>query len=130
MIGVMKPEGTVLCVNKKVLDYTGLSIDKRYAAGSNRFFLPGVHPGDIERLSEERRKAMLGNKPFAFEERIPARGWQYRWFLAQFNPLVDEQDRVIRWYLTATDIDDRVRAEERTPTKIWRCESNRSGLDV
>jgi formate hydrogenlyase transcriptional activator len=31
-----------------------------------------------------------------------------------FNPLRDEQGRVIRWYATATDIDDRVRAEERT----------------
>jgi len=112
MIGVMKPDGTVLCVNKNVLDYTGLSIDDamRQAAID---FLPGVHPGDIERLSEERRKAMLGNKPFAFEERIRREDGQYRWFLAQFNPLLDDQGRVIRWYLTATDIDDRARAEER-----------------
>jgi PAS domain S-box-containing protein len=113
MIGVMKPDGTVLCVNKNVLDYTGLSIDDAMQQEAIDF-LPGVHPGDIERLSEERRKAMLGNKPFAFEERIRREDGQYRWFLAQFNPLLDDQGRVIRWYLTATDIDDRARAEERT----------------
>ena len=113
MIGVMKPDGTLLCVNKNVLDYTGLSIDDSVQLEAIDF-LPGVHPGDIERLSEERRKAMLGNKPFAFEERIRREDGQYRWFLAQFNPLLDEQGRVVRWYATGTDIDDRVKAEERT----------------
>ena len=39
---------------------------------------------------------------------------QYRWFLVNYNPLLDDQGRVVRWYATATDIDDRVRAEERT----------------
>ena len=32
----------------------------------------------------------------------------------RFNPLLDDQGRVVRWYPTATDIDDRIRAEERT----------------
>ena len=27
MIGVVNPDGTVLCVNKTVLDYTGLTIE-------------------------------------------------------------------------------------------------------
>jgi formate hydrogenlyase transcriptional activator len=77
-------------------------------------FLRGIHPDDIERLREEHRRAMAGNRPFAFEERIRHKDGQYRWFLVQFNPLLDEKGRVIRWYPTATDIDDRVRAEERT----------------
>ena len=34
-----------------------------------------VHPEDIERIREERRNALLGNKPFAFEERIRREGW-------------------------------------------------------
>jgi formate hydrogenlyase transcriptional activator len=38
---------------------------------------------------------------------------QYRWQLIQYNPLKDEDRRIIRWYATATDIDDRKRAEER-----------------
>jgi PAS domain S-box-containing protein len=110
MIGVMKPDSTVLYANKAILDYTGFSIEEaKQPDTTNR----GFHPEDIERLSEARRKAMLGNKPFAIEERIRRKDGQYRWFLAQFNPLLDEQGRVIRWYATGTDIDDRVRAEER-----------------
>jgi formate hydrogenlyase transcriptional activator len=113
MIGVMKPDGTVLCVNKAVLDYTGFSINDAVQQETINF-LRGIHPEDIERLREERRKTMLGNKPFAFEERIRRKDGQYRWFLTQFNPLLDEQGRVIRWYATGTDIHDRVKNEERT----------------
>jgi transcriptional regulator with GAF, ATPase, and Fis domain len=39
---------------------------------------------------------------------------QYRWLLIQYNPLLDEQGEVVRWYATGTDIDDRKQAEERT----------------
>jgi formate hydrogenlyase transcriptional activator len=110
MIDVMKPDSTVLYANKTILDYTGFSIEEaRQPDTTNRFF----HPEDIERLREKRRKAMLGNKPFEIEERIRRKDGQYRWFLCHFNPLLDDQDRVIRWYATGTDIDDRVRAEER-----------------
>src|SRR4029077_13699386 len=37
----------------------------------------------------------------------------YRWYLSQYNPLNDESGKVIRWYVTARDIDDRKRAEEK-----------------
>jgi formate hydrogenlyase transcriptional activator len=111
MIGVMKPDSTALYANKAILDYTGFSIQQATQPDTtNR----GFHPEDIERLREERRRGLLGNKPFAIEERIRRKDGQYRWFLAQFNPLLDKQGRVIRWYATGTDIDDRVRAEERT----------------
>ena len=40
------------------------------------------------------------------------RDGQYRWFLIQYNPLLDERGAVIRWYATGTDIDDRKRAED------------------
>jgi len=38
---------------------------------------------------------------------------KYRWFLIRYNPLHDEQGRILRWYATGTDIEDRKRAEER-----------------
>ena len=113
MIGVMTPDGSVLYANKAILDYTGFSIDDAVQHETTNF-LRGIHPEDIERLRNTRQKAMQGNTPFTFEERIRRKDGQYRWFLVHFNPLLDDQGRVVRWYPTATDIDDRVRAEERT----------------
>jgi formate hydrogenlyase transcriptional activator len=111
IIGVLKPDGTVQYANKAFLDYTGAPIEELMQPDPTSH---GVHPDDTERLREQRREAMLANKPFVMEERVRRKDGQYRWFLAQFNPLLDEQDRVIRWYATGTDVDDRVRAEERT----------------
>jgi len=47
------------------------------------------------------------------ELRLRKRDGSYRWFLARFNPLRDEQGRIIRWYYTGTDIEDRKQAEDR-----------------
>src|SRR5262249_14094733 len=41
----------------------------------------------------------------------------YRWFLTWFNPLRDDQGRLVRWYVTGTDIDERKQAEERMRTE-------------
>jgi formate hydrogenlyase transcriptional activator len=38
---------------------------------------------------------------------------EYRWYLNQYNPLRDEHGHVTRWYVTATDIDDQKKTEER-----------------
>jgi hypothetical protein len=45
--------------------------------------------------------------------RLRRRDGTYRWFLARFNPLRDEQGQIMRWYVAATDIEDRKQAEDR-----------------
>jgi len=49
---------------------------------------------------------------FELEARIRGKDGQYRWFLIRDNPLRDERGRVLRWYGTRTDIEDRKRAEQ------------------
>jgi len=45
--------------------------------------------------------------PFEYEQRIRRSDGHYRWFLIQYNPVRDSEGRVLRWYATATDIDER-----------------------
>src|SRR5207245_8052687 len=35
------------------------------------------------------------------------------WFLIQYNPQLDAEGRIVRWYATGTDIDERKRTEDR-----------------
>jgi formate hydrogenlyase transcriptional activator len=111
MIVVLKLNGTPLYANRPALDYTGLTIEEVTTAD---FRARVFHPDDVERLRSERLEALSRDVPFKNEQRVRGKDGLYRWFLIQYNPLLDDQGAVIRWYATGTDIDDRVRAEERT----------------
>ncbi|HYZ85595.1 MAG TPA: sigma-54-dependent Fis family transcriptional regulator [Bryobacteraceae bacterium] len=107
---VLDPSGAPLYANEATLKYTGRTIEDILIPDfRERIF----HPDDVERLSDERKAALAWGLPFEIEGRALRHDGQYRWFLIQFNPLCDEEGRVIRWYATGTDIDDRVKAEER-----------------
>ncbi len=109
-IVVLNPDGDNLYANRVFLDYTGLSLDE---ARSEDFRARVFHPEDIERLREMRRNSLALGAPFENEQRILGRDGQYRWFLNRYNPFRDEDGRLVRWYATGTDINDRKRSEER-----------------
>ena len=102
-------DGTFLYANQTVRDYTGLTKEEVRSGGFREVF----HPEDSDRLLGERDAALSRGVPFDYERRVRRRDGQYRWLLVHYNPLRDEAGTVIRWYATATDIDDRKQAEER-----------------
>jgi formate hydrogenlyase transcriptional activator len=108
---VQDPSGLPIYANRATLDYTGRTGDDVTAPNfRERIF----HPEDVERFRNERKAALARGLPFEFEHRALGKDGQYRWFLIQYNPFRNERGQVTRWYATGTDIDDRVRAEERT----------------
>jgi formate hydrogenlyase transcriptional activator len=72
-----------------------------------------IHPEDIERFKEVRQNAFLEGVPFETEQRGLGNDGKYRWFLTRYNPFRDEQGRLVRWYATSIDIEDRKVAEQR-----------------
>jgi formate hydrogenlyase transcriptional activator len=110
-IVVQDPSGSPTYANQATLDYTGLAAEHVIAPDfRERIF----HPDDLERLREERKAALGRGVPFEIELRARRKDGQYRWFLIRYNPFRNDDGQVTRWYATGTDIDDRVRAEERT----------------
>lgn len=108
-IGVLAPDGTALHANQVVLDYTGLTVeDLKTDDFRKRLF----HPDDLERVRETRRHALEYGDPFELELRVRRKDGQYRWFLFRHNPLRDDEGRIIRWYATGIDIEERKQAEE------------------
>src|SRR5882724_2450614 len=108
---IQDPAGTPIYANQAVLDYTGLTMEDVIASDFRKRIF---HPEDLARLREERQAALSRGLPFEIEQRALRKDGQYRWFLIRYNPFRDEQGRLIRWYATGTDIDDRKRAEDRT----------------
>ncbi len=109
-IGVLAPDGSTLYANQMMLNYVGLSLEDIKADGRPAEIL---HPDDFERTRDERQRGLSGGEPFQVEQRVRRKDGQYRWFLARFNPLRDDEGRIIRWYATGIDIEDRKQAEER-----------------
>src|SRR5271156_4107718 len=111
----LNPGGRALHANRFTLEYTGLSPEDVTAED---FRARVFHPEDIERLGEERLKALSRGIPFENEQRARRRDGHYRWFHIRYNPLLDEQGLPIRWYAAGIDIEDRKQAEERTRNEI------------
>lgn len=108
---VLSPNGTALYANRFFLDYLGLTMEEVMAPD---FRTSVFHPEDVARLQDERREALTRGVPFENEQRVRGNDGQYRWFQIRYRPVCDGQGRIIRWYATGVDIDDRKRAEERT----------------
>jgi formate hydrogenlyase transcriptional activator len=110
-IVVLDPKGHPLYANQEMLDYTGLTMQDALASD---FRARTFHPEDVDRVSEEREGGLARGLPFEIEQRALRKDGQYRWLLLRYNPFRDEHGRLVRWYVTGTDIDERKRAEDRT----------------
>jgi formate hydrogenlyase transcriptional activator len=110
-ITVLSPDGTVLYANRVALEQTGLTLEE---AKTRSFFLAAFHPEDIETLRAMRDAGLARGEPFELDLReMRKHNGEHQWRLVQYNPMRDEQGRVIRWYATGTDIQRHKAEEER-----------------
>src|SRR5882672_2636987 len=112
LIAVLGPKRERLYVNRPALTYLGSTLDewRQRVMGA-----PGseAHPDDAERIKAVGERAIISGSPYELEVRLRAADGSYRWFLARYNPVRDDQGLIIRWYVACTDIDDRKRVEDR-----------------
>lgn len=101
------PDGTVDFLNRRWLDYAGLTLEE-YIEQPTR----AIHPDDIARVLEKWRLAMAAGGPYEDEMRLRGADETYRWFLVRTVPLRDDHGNIIKWYGTSTDIEDRKQAED------------------
>jgi PAS domain S-box-containing protein len=110
IIIVIGSDGKPLYANRGALDYTGLSLEEILSVG---FGGQLSQLEDVEKLRTIRRESLGRGLRFELEQRMLGKDGHFRWFIFRYNPLRDEYGNVIRWYVTATDIEDRKQAEER-----------------
>src|SRR6266705_468051 len=112
LIAVLGPKRERLYANRTALTYLGSTLDewRQRVMGE-----PGseAHPDDAERINAVGERAIIRGSPYELEVRLRAAAGSYRWFLARYNPVRDDQGQIMRWYVACTDIDDRNRSEDR-----------------
>jgi PAS domain S-box-containing protein len=105
-VAVLAPNGDIETVNRQILEYNGLSLEAQkdwYTNGT-------VHPDDLPRLSGVFTKSVAAGAPFETEARLRRFDGEYRWFDVRAVPIRDDSDRITRWYVLLTDIEDRTQA--------------------
>jgi PAS domain S-box-containing protein len=95
-------------LNKAWHEYTGLSPEESHGWGWQATF----HPEDLPPLMERWRELLISGEPGEIEARIRRHDGAYRWFLIRVQPFRDEAGKIVRWYGTSTDVEDRKQAEK------------------
>jgi PAS domain S-box-containing protein len=102
-------DGSATFVNKRWAEYSGLSVEETSGAG----WQCAIHPQDFVRYSEKWRISVASGQLFEDEARFRrAADGEYRWFLVRGVPFRDQHGKIVKWYGTLTDIEDRKRAEQ------------------
>jgi PAS domain S-box-containing protein len=102
------PDGSVDFVNQRLSDSTGLSAEELSQKGWSSI----LHPDDLGRYVSEWHNALATGESTESEARVRTAGNEYRWMLVRNVPLRDAPGKIIKWYGTGIDIEDRRRAEE------------------
>jgi PAS domain S-box-containing protein len=108
MAWIAGPDGTVQFLNRRWVEYTGLSQLGKVGEVAK----PALHPEDQDRSLRRMGESIATCEPFEEEMRFCRIDGEYRWFLCRAVPLRDKRGKVVKWYGAATDIQDRKRAEE------------------
>jgi PAS domain S-box-containing protein len=110
LIHTGRPDGHLDYFNKGWLDFLGCSLDD--VCGWR--WTNVIHPDDVAGIVQKWHASLASGEPFEAEARVRRADGEYRLFLHRKVPMHDEQGRVVKWFGSSIDIDDRKRAEEAT----------------
>jgi PAS domain-containing protein len=125
MLNSCRPDGHLDYVNKGWLDYFGFSLETALDRADvmnisvpsevdidGRNFQPVIHPEDLQDFTDSWKATLASGGPGEHEARVRRFDGKYRWHLFRAVPLYDETGKLVKWYASAFDIEDRKRAEE------------------
>jgi len=109
MAFISQPDGYRTFVNKGWVEYTGMTVEESLGSGWHAV----IHQEDLKRVLGEWEAALASGKAMYYEARYRrAEDGQYRWFMVRVVPQHNKRGKIVKWFGTLTDIEDRKRAEE------------------
>ncbi|HXG83231.1 MAG TPA: PAS domain S-box protein [Pyrinomonadaceae bacterium] len=109
MVWVANPAGTVDYFNQRWIEYTGLTVEELQISAKKTL----IHPGDLQRYLDRWATSLRTGEDYKVEYRLE-RGsdGEYRWHLGQALPVRDEENNIVKWFGTCTDIHEQKKTEE------------------
>src|SRR5262249_14022036 len=103
-----RPDGYPDFYNRRFLDYLGLTPDEM----GGWTWTETLHPDDADGARRAWERASTTGGEYEVEFRIRRHDGVYRWHRSHGSPMRDDSGRIVRWFGTCIDIDDRRRADE------------------
>ncbi|HEY9850754.1 MAG TPA: PAS domain S-box protein [Leptolyngbyaceae cyanobacterium] len=108
LVWTANAEGTLLDLNQRWSDFTGLTLEEAKREGWEAV----VHPDDIPILGQNWAAAQQNGGYYQAEGRMRRGDGVYRWHLHQAIPVKNEKGEIVKWFGTATDIEERKQLEQ------------------
>jgi len=124
LVWIATPEGSLLDVNQRWLDFTGLTLARAKSEGWETI----IHAEDIPMLTKHWELAQEEGKYQAKSRMLNADG-QYVWHLHQAIPIKDDRGEIIKWFGTATDIDEIAKLEAQSADLLSQIQERNQELD-
>ncbi len=95
--------------NQRWFEYTGLTLEETQGWG----WQLALHPDDVENCVESWKTSVQTGGTYEVEYRFKrASDGTYRWHLGRALPVRDAEGKILKWFGTCTDIDDRQRSAQ------------------
>ena len=107
LVWTTHPDGVCDYLSKQWLEYTGIAEAKQLGYG----WVEQIHPDDRAAAVTTWHQAVAEQTDFRIEYRIRRHDGQYRWFDTLATPLYDRQGRLLKWFGSNTDIEDKKQVE-------------------
>ncbi|MEH2415941.1 PAS domain-containing protein [Nostoc sp.] len=101
LVWTANPEGALLDVNQRWLEFTGLTPEQSQIIGWKEV----VHPEDVIILTQRWSEAVQQGTSYQAEARMRRADGVYRWHLHQAIGQKDKQGQIVKWFGSATDIE-------------------------
>lgn len=111
------PDGSIDYINANFELYTGIQRDAPQIVDNlaypERLILALVHPDDAEPTANAWLSAVHTGEIYQHETRIRRADGAYHWHLSRAIPARDDQGVIVKWYGTATDVNDLRETQEK-----------------
>ena len=111
-------------VNPRFVRYSGCARESFLGAWRLDLIHPEDHAGTLAAWSRGTREGV----PVVVELRMRRHDGAWRWFHVEVVPVRDESGRIVKWFGTNTDIDDRKRAEQALRKSESRLAADLAGM--
>jgi PAS domain S-box-containing protein len=108
LVWTANPDGVVYYYNERANEFFGFRLDEE---GHWQWEMV-IHDDDRDSTLQGWKHAAENGISYQMEHRLKMKSGNFRWHLSRAVPAKDAEERIIKWYGTATDIDDLKRAEE------------------